>query len=112
MNQQNKAFVWITIFLIEVAIVAYLQRNHQSSAPLRMTQSQFDLTSNAIDMTIKALDMNGFDSTEDALSSLSGELPKAVQDEVLQRIGTPKLSDLKEVLTTLRSSIVVSESGG
>ena len=116
-KKNGLAFVkWILVLIITYLVVLasflvvarYSNLETSTTATLKMEQTDYELCRSATRLVVKDIDQ--FESVGEALSALYAEMPTAVRDTVIDRIGkVSSLDVLPEKLESVLGAVIVTD---
>lgn len=107
----KKALGWILVFLFELILVLCIEGLPGISGPsaLEVSESDATLIRGAISLVIGEVKNGKILTTEEALRILKAELPRSVQETVIERVGTPSFDSLIASLTDVSENITIKQ---
>ncbi len=111
----KRAFIWFLMFLLEVGMgiaIFFLFAPAGSvvgPAGLTMSASDATLTKGAITLVLNDVNAGKLRDTDSVIIALRAELPKSVQDIVIEALGEPDYSDVPDKLIQITERIVVKD---
>lgn len=112
---KKKIVFWVVIFILQVALIMYLQDLHTSRnsvvptptpAPaMQLTAAEAKVVMGAIEVVRADVVAGRLKTTKRTIDALSSLIPEATRQEVLAEFGTPDMGGMRDALDILDGKV-------